>query len=64
VPNQTLELALDQVPRSIEILKPLTDFSVEIMNPPNKNDVDLVNMVPGEDFSWDVFRKQWDQTCF
>jgi len=58
VPRHTLELALEQVPRSVKILAPLADYFCELNNAPGK-DIEIVT--EGED--WDDFQVQWLQTC-
>uniref|UniRef100_A0A7S2I1W7 Zeta toxin domain-containing protein n=1 Tax=Helicotheca tamesis TaxID=374047 RepID=A0A7S2I1W7_9STRA len=59
VPRATLEEALEQVPKSIQILGPLSDFFAELNNSPDNDDIELMT----EGLSWDEFRRQWDQTC-
>ena len=58
VPKETLLMAIDQVPRSVNILKTLVDYFVELNNPPHR-DIELTT--EGQD--WDSFQKQWRQTC-
>jgi len=59
VPRQTIELALEQVPKSVQILGPLADFFAELNNSPEKLDIELVT----DGLSWDDFTRQWAQTC-
>jgi len=56
VPKEVLIAALDQVPKSVEILAPLVDYYAEI-----NNAVD-VELVKPSGSSWDDFRKTWLQT--
>lgn len=58
MPVDVLEAALDQVPKSIEILSPLVDYYAEIDNPEKAPDVELVKPAGS---SWDDFRKIWLQ---
>lgn len=58
VPQAVLEAALEQVPKSVEILAPLVDYYAEINNPEKTPDVELVKPVGS---SWDDFRKKWLQ---
>lgn len=59
VPKETLEMALDQVPRSVKVLAPLADYFAELNNAPNTIDIELLN----QDEDWDDFQCQWLQTC-
>ncbi len=59
IPRKTLEMALEQVPKSVKILAPLADYFCELNNAPNKDDIEI--MTEGED--WDSFRSQWLQLC-
>mmetsp|Transcript_32673 Transcript_32673/g.75195 ORF Transcript_32673/g.75195 Transcript_32673/m.75195 type:complete len:145 (-) Transcript_32673:3305-3739(-) len=59
VPRETLEQTLTQVPRSVEILRPLSDFCVELYNAPDTEDVELRT----EGLTWESFRKTWAQHC-
>ena len=58
VPKETLEKALDQVPRSVKVLGPLVDYFCEINNAPGAPDVELMS-----EGDWDTFEKKWLQTC-
>jgi hypothetical protein len=58
VPKKTLEEAMEQVPRSVNLLKSLVDYYAEINNPPNANDVELIKP---EGSSWEEFSRQWIQ---
>jgi len=55
VPHRVLEAALEQVPRSVEILSPLVDYYAELNN---DNDVELVNPPRS---TWEQFRDVWIQ---
>jgi predicted kinase len=56
VPRDLLAATLQQVPQSVERLAPLADYSAEILNHPDADDVTLV----GQDMDWRSFRQQWD----
>lgn len=58
VPRETLEAALEQVPRSVKILAPLVDYYAEINNDQGAPDVELTKPVNSD---WDTFRQQWNQ---
>jgi hypothetical protein len=58
VPLAVLEAALEQVPRSVEILAPLVDYYAEINNPENAPDIELVKPVGS---NWEEFRRTWLQ---
>lgn len=58
VPQEVLENALEQVPKSVQILKPLADYFCELNNAPGS---DIEMMTDGED--WDTFQSNWLQTC-
>lgn len=57
IPRKTLEMALEQVPKSVKILAPLADYFCELNNASSKDDIEIV----GDD--WDSFRSQWVQLC-
>jgi len=59
VPRETLIQALEQVPKSVEILAPLADYYCVLNNAPNMPDIELVT----EGETWESFTKQWIQTC-
>lgn len=59
VPEETLEAALRQVPESVKVLGPLSDFYCELNNPPD-NDIELLT----EGLDWDTFSSLWSQSCF
>lgn len=59
VPEEILEQAIQEVPKSVKILAPLVDYYAEISNPPDANDVELVKP---EGSNWEEFRQQWIQT--
>lgn len=58
VPQETIIHALENVPRSIDILTPLSDFFCEI-----SNDDDHLRLVKPYGMTWDLFRDIWDQSC-
>ena len=57
VPRETLEEALEMVPKSVEILKPMTDFFAELHNAEESDGLELKNM------SWKAFEANWSQQC-
>lgn len=59
VPQETLELALEQVPKSVEVLAPLADYFCELHNAPDADDIELTSC--GE--SWESFQANWAQEC-
>ncbi|KAL3917456.1 MAG: hypothetical protein SGILL_004704 [Bacillariaceae sp.] len=59
VPRELLETAMEQVPRSVDILAPLVDYYAEISNPADSEDVILVKP---KDSSWEQFGRTWVQT--
>lgn len=59
VPRETLEIALEQVPRSVKILAPMVTYFCELNNAPGAADIELVT--PGE--TWESFERRWHQTC-
>lgn len=74
VPVKTLELVLQQVPTSVQILSPLVDFFCELYNGSNKistetnkqftsieDSQDVQIVTPG--ISWESFQNRWEQHC-
>lgn len=59
VPRDVLEAAIEQVPRSVNILGPLVDYYAEILNAQGAPDVVLTKPTGS---TWDEFRSQWNQT--
>ena len=59
VPKETLIKALEQVPKSVEILGPLADYHCTLNNAPDTPDIEL--MTEGE--TWESFEHKWLQTC-
>lgn len=57
VPKETIVHALENVPRSIDILTPLSDFFCEI------NNDDDIHVVQPVGMTWDSFRRNWDSSC-
>ena len=55
---ETMIMAIEQVPRSVEILQKLVDIFVEIDNP---EDSDIV--ITSSEMDWDIFKSIWLQTC-
>ena len=58
MPSDLLEMSIEQVPKSVAVLRPMVDFSVEILNTGGE-DVELVS--PGID--WEAFTNQWSETA-
>ena len=58
IPTEILEMAIEQVPKSVAILAPLTDYFCELHNPCGA-DIEIVT----EGETWDHFQNQWLQTC-
>ncbi len=59
VPRETLEMSLQQVPKSIEKLAPLADFFCELDNAPGESEIKIRT----DGITWDSFRDAWAQTC-
>jgi len=59
VPRKLLEEAMEQVPRSVEILTPIVDYYAKINNPPDVEDVELLEP---KNSTWEEFSRQWNQT--
>ena len=59
IPTETLELSLQQVPKSVEILHPKVDYFCELNNAPCVNEIEI--MTDGVD--WTNFASNWLQTC-
>ena len=57
MPQHVLEQAYEQVPKSVEVLAPLVDYHVELMNAPEADDIEIVTS--GE--TWETFKSQWIQ---
>jgi len=58
VPQEILKLALEQVPKSVETLRPLVDYYCKVENAPGE-DIQMVTA----GITWDQFRSNWVQTC-
>lgn len=59
IPHDVLETYIDEVPQSVEALKPLVDYCAELNNAFDAEDVEIVHP-EGED--WDTFESNWVQT--
>jgi hypothetical protein len=59
VPLETLELAMKEVPKSVEILAPLSDFYAEIHNAPDRPNVEIRT----KNMTWEDFKNVWVQSC-
>jgi len=53
-----LELSLEQVPKSVALLRPMVDFAVEIHNTGGQ-DVELV----APEMDWEAFTNLWSETA-
>jgi hypothetical protein len=61
VPKETIELALRQVPTSVRVLQPLSDFFCELHNPPSSSAHGI--QLHTEDLTWESFKDTWIQNC-
>jgi len=59
VPTETIELALAQVPKSVEILRKKVDYYCRLNNSPDLDDIKIVT----EGVEWKGFQQNWMQTC-
>jgi len=59
IPQETLEMAIKQVPISVTQLKDQVDAYYKFNNSPSLKDVELVN----EECTWENFKQNWIQTC-
>jgi hypothetical protein len=59
VPRETLKNTIEQVPKSVQELGPLSDFFVDLHNPPDADGIKLRT----EGTSWDSFQSVWMQQC-
>jgi hypothetical protein len=59
VPKETLELALEQVPKSVEILRKKVDYYCRLNNSPDFDDIGIDT----EGVDWKGFQQNWMQTC-
>lgn len=59
VPRDLLERTMLEVPKSIQILSKLVDFSVELNNPPDSNTVEIAT----QGITWESFQNTWKQSC-
>lgn len=57
VPEDVLETAIEQVPKSVKILAPLVDYFVELKNDSNTPDIELTT----EGETWENFASKWIQ---
>lgn len=57
IPQETLEMALEEVPKAVKILSPLVDYFCELDNAPGKIKIVTPNI------TWESFGNQWLQTC-
>lgn len=59
IPVETLEISLEQVPKSVKHLASLADFFCEFSNAPNSNSVTIQT----KGMTTEAFRDNWAQTC-
>lgn len=59
VPRDVLEMAMEQVPKSVKILAPLVDYFVELENGDNEPDI----LIKTEGETWANFQSKWVQAC-
>jgi len=59
IPKETLELALDQVPKSVEILRGKVDYYCKLNNSPDIDDIEILT----DGVEWQGFQRTWQQTC-
>jgi hypothetical protein len=57
--EKTLELSLQQVPKSVEILKDKVDFYCKLYNAPCADGIQLLS----DHLTWESFKTTWLQTC-
>ena len=60
VPEEVLEMAIEQVPKSVKILGPLVDYFVELRNDSDTPDIEIVS----EGETWENFASKWVQYVF
>jgi len=58
VPQETLKVAMEEVPKSVKILRPLSDYFCELHNAPDRDITIRTNGI-----SWESFRSNWAQSC-
>jgi uncharacterized phage-like protein YoqJ len=59
IPTETLQLSLQQVPKSVEILQPKVDYFCELNNAPCVNEIEIMT----DGVNWTNFASNWLQTC-
>lgn len=59
VPRTTIELAMTEVPKSVEVLAPLCDFYADLYNAGDAHAAEIRT----ENLTWENFSKVWAQTC-
>jgi len=62
VPKETIELALQQVPKSVQVLQPLSDFFSELHNPPSSSTNNGIQLRTAG-HTWETFKNAWIQNC-
>jgi predicted kinase len=58
VPRKTLEMAFEQVPKSVEILREKVDIYCALCNAPNQ-EIKILT----KDMTWERFKQLWVQAC-
>lgn len=59
IPEETLQLALEQVPKSVEILRNKVDYYCKLNNAPDLDDIEILT----RGLDWEGFKRTWQQTC-
>lgn len=62
VPLETLQMALEVVPKSVQILAPLVNFFCEFFNDSAISQDDEIRLVTNG-VTWETFKAQWEQIC-
>ena len=57
VPRDLLERTMAQVPQSVQVLQSCVEYTAEIRNDPNVDDVELVS----DKDNWEHFRSMWEE---
>ena len=57
---ETLEMAIEQVPKSVAKLKDKVDSYYKFNNSPGSKDIELTS---DEECTWESFKKKWVQEC-
>lgn len=60
VPISLLEQTMEQVPKSVSVLKTKADFFVELHNAGGEEEVQIVQPTG---LDWNAFQRQWSPLC-